>query len=355
MKARLPLALWLAASAGALTALVVGCSGNRSPLDPEAAPAFQAQADLSRAAAAGRTNLDALWPNEDGRRWEYRYAGAACEPPTPTAYADPARVPPVPGLDVLLRLLGSRRGAALEPPAGCETLAAPYAMQFKGMTTTESGVTAQNLEEQMMLGGLAREPEAAGGWEARFLAHLARARPDLAPRLGLAPRPARQIGLWFYLPLFLHGGAWEKTADYIGTYGVLDQRLAWKFLDADVSPGSSFVYQLIPSLADDVFLHGWVVPRSRALRLKAYPRALQVVYVVDLGVSEVVDHVGTLLGYFRPIDYGTVVYAPGVGPVLCSERFYAPSDDPAASPAANLITLERMIPGPVPAAVAGLE
>jgi hypothetical protein len=227
-----------------------------------------------------------------------------------------------------------------------------FALQFKGSVTTMPGVTAQNLEEQWAEVSPSSRLGTSAGWSARLLARLALARPDLRAKLRAAwpgtPVPPPAPGLM--RPLFLHGGAWEKTAEYIGTYGDVDRFLAWKFLDADFSRGSSFVFQLLPSFTSDLFLHAWVVPRSRQARLQGFARELQVVYEVDYGISEMRDNVGTLLGYSRPIDYGTVFYVPGVGPVQCYERFFGWAGDPGATTAQNLITLIRVTPGPGPIA-----
>jgi hypothetical protein len=205
------------------------------------------------------------------------------------------------------------------------------------------GVTAQNLEE--LFAQAPAGARAAGAWQARLLSRLAAARPDLRARLeAMGVRPQQEPVA--RMPLFLHGGAWEKTAEYIGTYGDADTRLAWKFLDADVAPGSSFTYQLVPALADDVFLHALVVRHGQQLHLRSFGQEVQVIYLVDYGIAQATGPGGEPLGFYRGIDYGSVVYAPGVGPVLASERFGASSDDPGAVSATNEITLVRWVPGP---------
>jgi hypothetical protein len=328
---------------------LTGC-GSDTAVGPPGSTDTETQADAFATRSAGRVTMSVLWPNEDGRRWDYSYDGYACEPGSPVLHASPAEVPPAPAPEDVLGLLGSRAQGAYPPPVGfvgdgsCQAITAPYALRFDGAITTASGVTAQYLRESMPMAApeairLAREP-----WEKRFLTRLAQARPDLRARLAAQgvtePAPA-----WFHLPLFLHGYAWEKTAEYVGTYGDADQALAWKFLAAGVSPGSSFTHQLVPSLADDVFLHGYVVPKNRQWKLKGCARDVQLVYVLDYGVAAATDDAGNVLGYLRGVAYGTVVYAPGVGPVLCAERFGATSDDPSATSSGNVVTLQSVTPG----------
>ena len=347
---------WPLLSSAFLVALLAGCSGD-SPLGP-AVTDTGAQADLiALQAAGGHTTMGELWPNEDGRRWDYTYAGYACGPRPPVTYSTPDEVPPAPDPADVLPLLGSRSGGAFPLPGGyvlgdgCEAVAEPFALRFNGLKTTESGVTAQNLEELWAAASPQGARPAAVPAARRFLSRLAQARPDLRARLaahGVSASAEGQIRP----PLFLFGYAWEKTAEHIGTYGDVDRLLAWKFLQADIAPGSRFTHQLVPSLADDVFLHAYVVPKRDQWRLRRYTKDVQVVYLVDYGIMEYAGESGDLLGYVRPVDYGTVVYAPGVGPVLCAERFGAASDDPARTSAGNVIALQTVTPGPAPVAAA---
>ena len=341
-------------------AVIAGCGGDSTPLQPGDTTDLGAQASLYATRAAGKVNLDALWPNEDGRRWDYRYAASACEPGPPLLHPTPDEVLPAPDPEDVLALLGSREHGPSPLPVsfigdgGCQAITEPYALRFDGMITTSSGVTAQNLKESMAMVGPASGRLARDSWQKRFLAGLAQARPDLRAKLA-AQGVGETAQVWFHLPVFLHGYAWEKTAAHVGTYGDVDQKLAWKFLEADLSPGSRFTHQLVPSLADDVFLYGYVVPKNRQWKLKGFARDVQVVYVLDYGVAVATDASGNVLGYLRGVSYGTVVYAPGVGPVLCAERFGATSDDPSKTSAGNLITLQRVTPGPALAAGGAAE
>ncbi len=51
-----------------------------------------------------------------------------------------------------------------------------------------------------------------------------------------------------------------------------------------------------------------------------FHHALDVAYLVDLGVREITDFNGNTLGYVRDSVFGTVDYVVGVGPVRSHER-----------------------------------
>lgn len=341
-------------AAGLAIAALAGCSGG--VLDPAATGDTRAQSDLYATQATGKVNLDALWPNEDGRRWDYACFLISCSVEGPVYHASPDDVPPAPPLNELAPLLGGKqhgRPAPPQPPVGCLVTHASYSLRFDGEITTESGVTAQNLEETFQLDSGEVFKTSGASAARRLLARLAEVRPDLRARLaarGIAvedpPIPVR------LMPLFLHGYAWEKTPEHIGTYGDVDTRLAWPYLFADVSPGTTFRWQLVPGLAPDVYLHGMVLRRGEQQRLKQYAHEIQVVYMVDYGVVSATDAGGVPLGYYRPIDYGAVVYAPGVGPVESIERFGATSDDPTQVHGSIFLPLRTVTPGTPLAGVA---
>ena len=122
-------------------------------------------------------------------------------------------------------------------------------------------------------------------------------------------------------PLYLFGYAWEKTREYIGSYGDLNTNLSWKYLEADLDPGHEFTIQLVPDLADDVFLHVRVLrERTATSPLGDHPRSIDVLYEVDYGISEATDVDGNPIGYWHAYDYGMITYAPKVGPVASYER-----------------------------------
>ncbi|MGH7680930.1 MAG: hypothetical protein ACRENN_02980 [Candidatus Eiseniibacteriota bacterium] len=273
-----------------------------------------------------RATLTNIWPNEDGRFWSYEIEQRTWDMPQIRYYANPADVPPLPRLDAIVELL--RRHPAGKNPVAA---AAGYTMQFQGLRTTQSGATGQNLVTRVIppveIGPAAaiRAPLAPPGAAGGFMASLRTARPDLAPKIAargpqnLAAAPA--IAQDVQPPLFLFGYAWVKTPEYIGSYGDLNTDLAWKYLDADLRPGSTFRMQLVPDLADNVFLYARVIREGITFsRVGSIRSAIDVLYVVDFGASGLTDVNGDVIGYNRMYSYGTITYAPGVGPIASYER-----------------------------------
>jgi len=272
-----------------------------------------------------RASLRNIWPNEDGREWTYRIDQREWSAPPIRTYATAAEVPSSPSLDDVAALLGNH-------PIGTEPVetSGGYRLKFNGTKTTLSGATGQNLEASVfdLAGGSTRLATAARTADTPgFVRALLRARPDLrekiqrrwpeAARLQSAPAAAADV----YMPIFLFGYAFEKTREYIGSYGDLNQDLSWKYLEANLQPGSEFSMQLIPDLADNVFLHVRVLREAAAATALGYlPRSIQVLYVVDYGVSEATDDLGNPIGYSGAFGYGAITYAPRVGPVASYER-----------------------------------
>ncbi len=320
-----------------------GCSNRGSVIAPEnarTAALFQVTEGQPQIAADAGTRLGhyrRIWPHDDGQGWTYRLTGRSWDQPPPVLYPTPGEVPTI-SMDDAIRLLGTDpTGANLETSTGS------YRLQFNGLVTTLSGVTRQNLQATLerdpsalassVRASAAARPAAAVHAGSSFLDLLRRARPDLAGKIdpnvpSMVPRAAATSSdVVVFSPTLLHGYAWEQTDQWVGTYGDLNQQIAWIFLTPDLRPGSEFSLQLVPDLADDVFLHarvlGW---KSVETEAGTFHRALDVVYLVDFGVSEIVDFDGNTLGYDRSSLFGTVDYAVGVGPVRSYERLQITAD-----------------------------
>ena len=289
--------------------------------------------------------LENLWPNDDGRSWTYALQPRLWDSPTFTVYDSVSQVPPVTLDDVEALVLSHPIGANVVPDSGL------FRLVFDDTLVTGSGARGQHLREELYVQlppfpvGTSGAP--TGGWTATakphttFLQRLARARPDLGARLAAmhpelaalresATRPPRLDDVWS--PLLLHGGAFEKSSDYIGNYGELDLLLAWKYLEKNLSPGHEFTHQLVPVLADDVFLHARVrAPRSVQGPAGVFEKALEVLYLVDYGISTATDPQGTEVGFVRLFDYGWILYAPTIGPVGGYERSLVGVGDPPNS------------------------
>ena len=127
-----------------------------------------------------------------------------------------------------------------------------------------------------------------------LLQRLAAARPDL--RAILLKSGIKLEDQSLESPLVLHGGSWEKTEAWIGTYGDLYLDLPWKYLEADLGRGHQFTFHLVRNLAPDVFLHAKVVGTPRIpVGSDDSQFALEVVYIIDYGISEVVTSGGESL------------------------------------------------------------
>ena len=321
-----------------LVLILAGCSDNRVPLGPSRT---QGAAELSDALRPGsnlaldaqsrlKPDLSNIWPNDDGRYWHYRIQERAWgDPFNPRTYATAAEVPQAPRLIEVAALLRSH-------PIGANPVlsTAGYRMQFNGIKTTLSGAVGQNLEttiiEEVGIGPASTRIAAARAATAAippgFIRALSVARPDLTKKIAAKWGPLIRTASTGAVasvdpPDFLFGYAWEKTSEYIGSYGDLNTQLAWKYLVADLKPGSSFVMQLVPDLANDVFLYARVLPgKSSTTEFGTFRNVVRVLYLIDFGVVSLTDVDGNLLGYYRVYSYGTVDYVPGIGPVASYER-----------------------------------
>jgi hypothetical protein len=301
-----------------------------------------------------------IWPNDDQTSWTYEYQFRSWEWDGWTVYDNEDDVPPAPTLDEVLVLLF--RHDTGEDPVTSYGL---YGLQFDGDTTTMSGVTAQNLRETLVPiedGAIAAGP----GLETSALPHpvsslvqgvdpllvrLAIARPDLRDRIAEAlgsqgetfrsaveslaghrwearRTAGARLGQALPKPYFIHGYAWRKTSEWIGTYGDVDALLAWKFLEADLTDGHEFTHRLVPGLADDVFLHCRVLNTTK-LETPAgvFMGALECLYMIDYGVAMLLSPVEGS-GWSRIFDYGTAVYVPTLGPVYTYQRLLVDAGDP---------------------------
>jgi hypothetical protein len=324
-----------------LVLILAGCSDSRDPLGPSRTPGATELSDAVRAGSNPaldaqsrlKPDLSNIWPNDDGRSWLYRIAERTWGnlQLDPRTYPTAAQVPPAPRLTDVAALLRSH-------PIGANPVlsTAGYRMRFNGIKTTQSGAVGQNLEttvlEEVGIGPAAVRvgPTAVRAGTAAtppgFLRALSIARPDLTRKL--AAKWGSQIrtnsadaAASVDPPNFLFGYAWEKTSEYIGSYGDLNTQLAWKYLVANLKPGSSFVMQLVPDLANDVFLYARVLPgKSSDTEFGTFRNVVRMLYLIDFGVGTLTDVDGNSLGYFRVYSYGTIDYAPGVGPVASYER-----------------------------------
>ncbi|MGD8628762.1 MAG: hypothetical protein PVH52_06740 [bacterium] len=283
----------------ALTLILTGCSDNT----------------CKPRVCGPKPTLENVWPNDDQRFWEYDFTMRGWSSTFPlfdTLYATEEEVPPLPTFDYIVGLLDNH-------PIGDDvnTDVGIYRMRFDGDSTSDYGVTAQALKDTLYIAGMAVSRDHR---TTRGDIILGRAIPDRGGVQGLNVWPLNSAEDIASYPMLIHGGIWEKNDAWIGTYCEIDTNLCWKFLEEDLTVGSEFTHQLIPGLADNVFMHCKVLSMGNVrIGGLVYPNALECAYIVDYGVTWT-DLPPGHTGYYRVYDYGVVVYAPEVGPIYSYER-----------------------------------
>jgi hypothetical protein len=251
--------------------------------------------------------IENIWPNADKTAWTYAYEVRQWGS-EPTIYPTRDDIPtdPLPTWSEIFAVVEAH--APVEPYLSEE---GEYRIRFDGMTTTGPGVTAQNLVSEFLSPVPPLAPSAALNPASRFMTITGQQRGDLVSKSSVQV-PA--------FPHLIHGGAWEKTSQWIGTYGELYPELGWKFLTQDLSPGAEFSWPLVTSIAEGAMLYGRVY-RHVTVRtiLGTFAKAVDCLYIVDLGILTITDFEGHVVGYMRQLEYGRVIYAPTVGPVYSYE------------------------------------
>lgn len=154
-----------------------------------------------------------------------------------------------------------------------------------------------------------------------LLRNIWRARPDL--RQAIEQRYAKSAGTEVRYPMLLHPGYFMKSSTSIQTWQPDWDHPTWTYLRDELYVGATFTHQLVPELADDVFLHGTVEALDATVMTPAgnFDDAVRLRYVIDYGWSEVVEEQGNPIGRFRGETRGHVHYVPDVGPVDLLEDF----------------------------------
>ncbi|MBC8424729.1 hypothetical protein H8E07_11455 [bacterium] len=234
---------------------------------------------LVAGAAGAQPTMDSLWPAADGTRWEYQLH--IIDHLDDTDFTSPA----------YLQLSGT----AMIPGGEAQILLA---------------------EHDPVPSILSDSPPALPP----LLARIWRARPDLREAIAKLPAVARHEYWW---PLFLHGGYFMKGDDDIQMWQDPWLHPTWTYLENDISAGATFVHQLVPELADDIFLHGTVAEIGAAVTTPAgtFMGAVRMDYLIDMGVAVFVDEQGNLIGTHHGETAGHVHYVPGVGPVDMLEEW----------------------------------
>jgi hypothetical protein len=151
---------------------------------------------------------------------------------------------------------------------------------------------------------------------------LAMARPQLAARVAAAARNRAGTGAGTSELVIYDAGLVRVAADEIAAYVDPPLHRSWLYLEADLTPGHTFRLQLLPDVADSLFLNGTVLGAADvSTPAGSFAGALCVRYDVDYGWNDLTDSLGQIIGQARSLTRGEIFYAPGIGPVLARETF----------------------------------
>jgi len=194
-----------------------------------------------------------------------------------------------------------------------------------GTVTAPTAIDAQYLHQDVLgttgpatvLESTVRDP---------FLRLLWKARPDLRAKIVHATENAAcpETGPDGIYAVLLGGEfAFRKTPDEIAAWrcNLADTR-AWIWLVSNLTIGNTFTLQLVPDLADDIFLRGTVAANEPiVVPAGSFDSSIRVDYVIDYGEVDCVDDIGNPTGTFHSNTQGHIHFVPDIGPVESSEDF----------------------------------
>lgn len=249
---------------------------------------------------AGAFDMDALWPNEDGRSWTYAARTENYE--------------------------------ELPPSISDRTVR----MFLEGTVVAPDAITVQMLRGELLSGPVAFDALTARIPDPLMRA-IHRARPDLRSAIearveGVGCSVVRADG---FDGLMLSAElTYLKTATEIASWRCNATNLrAWRWLVADLTLGNTFTLPLVPDLAPDILLHGTIAAvEDVVVPAGTIASCLRVDYRIDYGLTECTDESGTPLGTARSETRGSVHYAMGIGPVASFEEFIPDADGTGTCP-----------------------
>lgn len=235
--------------------------------------------------------LSELWPNDDGTKWTFDFAG--WDLPFP-------------------------QGPLSESISTADTWDGEATLTLAGTTETAGG-TAQNLVGWHT----AAVPAKPGLPLAALHRNLWRARPDLHRAIEARASNGPKVNATDWIPLLLHEGFFMELADRIEMWQETWDHSTWTYLTDALGNGQMFTQQLVPELADDVFLHGTVESNSAMVTTPAgtFPNAVKIACEIDYGESDLLDEQMSSIGTYRARTLGWVHYVPDIGPVDMQEEF----------------------------------
>lgn len=116
-------------------------------------------------------------------------------------------------------------------------------------------------------------------------------------------------------------GYLRHTPTRLGLWGPSLEDWTWVFMDDDPVVGDGFFVQLYPEFAPDIFLSGTVTVVGGSLPTAAgsFEDVVVLDYEYDFGEKEIYDQNSTQIGSYHPVTYGSIWWAPGLGPVRVVE------------------------------------
>lgn len=271
--------------------------------------------------------LDELWPSEDGRWWQYDLRIAFSETGMDSLISPDD---PLPSPARMRRIISS-----LDPGEELEAHDRELRTSFAGEIVTDSGASGQHLVDDFTDDPAARND----GHGDPFLPLLWRARPDLRDRLPVADKIHDST-----VPYGVTGYCWEKTEDHIGGYGDLNTQLSWLYLKTPLKRGATFSLQLVPDLADDIWLHGLIVGQGTwTIGDVSYERAVEVFALIDMGIVIYTSDDGQQGEAGRSYMCYRTIFAPNVGPVYCREWSYLQHDPVLQDDEPGLLDVEAVL------------
>ncbi|HTO92512.1 MAG TPA: hypothetical protein VMJ70_15380 [Candidatus Sulfotelmatobacter sp.] len=278
-----------------------------------------ALATLLSSPALAQPTMDSLWPSDNGNSWSYSQHFESTE----------------------------------QPPSDSRTR-----LFFDGTTVAPDAIAAQYLRQEM-LSGMVLASALESMVPDPFLRQVWIARPDLRAKIAqaMADAPCPENAPVGAHTVLLNGEfAFRKTPDEIAAWRCnLANTRSWQWLVSDLTLGHEFTLQLIPDLADDVFLHGTIAAiEPVTVPAGTFSGCVRVDYLIDYGLSQCTDASGNVAGTSRSETRGSVDYAPDVGPVRCTEAFIPNAEvtgscdlgTPVGEPAATASMLLDTAPTP---------
>jgi hypothetical protein len=244
-----------------------------------------------------------MWPSADGSSWTYDLvlgsSGAGIERPV---FETAEEVPAQPSMEQIIAALPT------ETLMGSETLRGSYTIEFNGRGQTESGAWGKRIVAELENFG---PPPAAPK----------RLQPEILGECDLLGRTLQNSSKTeeferFPPILFVRDGVWTETEEYIGYLNDLDRDARVFMATADLTVGSTWSTQTIPSIAPFVWLHAQVLERvDIETPTGEYEGIVRILYVFDTGVVQERSPYAAPEAYSRPLIFAIIDYAPSIGPV----------------------------------------